>query len=74
MLCYLLQGGKFLLIVYTINNRPLRGVQSVKDLGVSVTSDLSWNFHINALVSKCNRMMRVLKRLVGYKAPINVTS
>ena len=59
---------------YTINNRPVRRVQSMKDLGVSVTSDLSWNCHINTLVSKCNRMMGMIKRSVGYKAPINVTS
>ena len=32
---------------YTINNRPVRRVKSIKDLGVSVTSDLSWNSHIN---------------------------
>ena len=46
----------------------------MKDLGVSVISDLSWNTHINALVSKCNRIMGMVKCSVGYKAPINVTS
>ena len=46
----------------------------MKDLGVSVTSDLSWNCHINTLVSKCNRMMGMIKGSVGYKAPINVSS
>ena len=46
----------------------------MKDLGVSVTSDLSWNSPINALVSKCNRMMGMIKRSVGYKTHINVTS
>ena len=59
---------------YTINNRPVHRVQSMKDLDVSITSDLSWNSHINTLVSKCNRMMGMIKRSVGYKAPINVTS
>ena len=59
---------------YTINNRPVLRVQSMKDLGVSVTSDLSWDSHINALVSKCNRMMGMIKRSVGYKTPINVSS
>ena len=60
--------------IYTINNRPLRRVQSMKDLGVSVASDLSWNTHINAVVSKCNRMMGMVKLSLGYKAPIDVTS
>ena len=57
---------------YTIYNRPVRRVQSMKDLGVSVTSDLSWNSHINRLVSKCNRMMGMIKRSVGYKVPIKL--
>ena len=43
----------------------------MNDLGVSVTSYLSWNSHINTLVSKCNRMMGMIKRPVGYKAFIN---
>ena len=45
----------------------------MKDLGVSVTSDLSWNSRINTLVSKCNRMTGMIKRSVGYKAPIDTS-
>ena len=36
----------------------------MKDLGVSVTSDLSWNSHVNTLVSECNRMMGMIKSCV----------
>ena len=59
---------------YTINNRPVRRVKSMKDLGVSVTSDLSRNSHINTLVFSCNRMMGMIKRSVGYNAPRHITS
>ena len=45
----------------------------MKDFGVSVTSDFM-KFSYNALVSKCTKMMGMIKRSVGYKAPINVTS
>ena len=38
-----------------------------EDLVVSAARDLLWNFFINTLVSKCSRM-------IGYKAPITVTS
>ena len=62
--------------IYTINNRPVHRVrvQSMKDLGVSVRCDFSWNSHIKTLVSKRNIMMGMIKRSAGYKAPINVTS
>ena len=39
-------------------------VHAMKDLGVSVTSDLSWNSHVNTLVSECNRMMGMIKSCV----------
>ena len=45
----------------------------MKDIGVSVTSELSWNSH-KYIVSKCNIMMGIITLSVGYKAPINVTS
>ena len=59
----------------TINNiPPVRRVQCMTDLGISVTSDLLCNSQMNALISKCNRMMGMITRSVGYKAPVNVTS
>ena len=45
-------GGKdfFDYFTYTINNvPPVRRVQCMKDLGVSVTSELSWNSHIEQI-------------------------
>ena len=45
----------------------------MRDLVVSVTSDLLWNSHINTLVFKRTIMMGMITRSVSYKAPINVT-
>ena len=49
-------------------------MQCIKGLGVFAARDMLWNSLINTLVSKCTRMMRILKRYVGYKAPKTVTS
>ena len=51
-----------------------RRVQWMKDLGVFAAHDLLWNSIINTILSKCIRMMRMIKRAVGYKALITVTS
>ena len=58
---------------YMLNGNILEHVTSFKDLGVLVSSDLSWKGHINNIVSKCNRVNGMIKRVVGYHAPENVT-
>ena len=58
---------------YTINNMPARRVQCETVLCVSAARDLFWNSFINTLVSKCNRILGMIKRYVGYPH-INVTS
>ena len=49
--------GKILLKLLLYNISNIHRVQCMKDLGVYVTSDLSWNSHINTLESKCNSMI-----------------
>ena len=43
-------------------------------LGVSAARGVLWNSLINTLVSKCKIMMVMIKRAVGYVAPITATS
>ena len=57
---------------YMLNSNSLEHVTSFKDLGVLVSSDLSWKGHIDNVVSKCNRVNGMIKRVVGYHAPNNV--
>ena len=57
---------------YMLNSNSLEHVTSVKDLGVLVSSDLSWKRHIDNVVSKCNRVNGMIKRVAGYHAPNNV--
>ena len=47
---------------YTLNNKQLEHVTEEKDLGVIVTSTLSWDEHVHATVSKANKLLGLLKR------------
>lgn len=62
-----------LLFAYFMNAVELEEVETFKDLGVLVSGDLSWGAQVDEVVSKCNRLMGVVKRSVGYSAPCNVT-
>ena len=39
---------------YVINGRPLQHVSQQKDLGVTVSSDLTWSYHIHEQITKAN--------------------
>jgi len=58
---------------YTIGDVVLECVDSFKDLGVLISNDLSWGAQVNEAVSKCNKLMGMVKRTVGYSAPPRVT-
>lgn len=47
---------------YTLNNMPIDSVSTIKYLGVHLSSDLSWNTHIDAIVSKASRSLGFIRR------------
>ena len=49
---------------YTLG-KPLKDVNSFKDLGVTITKDLSWGIHISMTVNKANKTLGAIKRPVG---------
>ena len=49
---------------YTLG-KPLKDVNSFKDLGVTITKDLSWGIHISMTVNKANKVLGAIKRSVG---------
>ena len=53
--------------------QPLKDVNNFKDLGVTITKDLSWSNHISITVNKANKVLGFVKRSVG-TANVNVFS
>ena len=47
---------------YHLGDVILQRVQEEKDLGVTISSNLSWDLHVTRIVLKANRMLGLLKR------------
>ena len=47
---------------YKLNNNSLKHVTQVKDLGVTISPDLTWDTHSNTILVKANRMFAFLRR------------
>ena len=47
---------------YTLNNSELADMQEYPYLGVTITSNLTWNSHVNKVVAKANRTLGFIKR------------
>lgn len=48
--------------VYTLNGTNVEVVAKEKDLGITITKDLTWNHHLTTIVSKANRKTGFIKR------------
>ena len=46
---------------YKLNNNSLKHATQVKDFGVTISSDLIWDTHINTILGKANRMNAFLR-------------
>ena len=42
---------------YALNGSRILSVTTEKDLGVHVSTKLSWNYHIDVIISKANKML-----------------
>ena len=51
-----------------MNGVPLQRVDEIRDLGVIITSSLSWNNHIDNIISKAARISGLIKRILGWHA------
>ena len=47
---------------YTLEGTDLENVESIKYLGVTITSDLRWNTHVSNVCTKANRPLGFLRR------------
>ena len=48
--------------IYTIDDETLTTTSSTKYLGVTISSDLKWNIHIDTITSKANRVLNFIRR------------
>ena len=53
---------------YKMENSVLETVTEFNDLGVLVSSDLTWNNHIAHKISRANSLLGFIKRAIGFKA------
>ena len=56
---------------YTLEGTDLENVESIKYLGVTITSDLKWNTHVSNVCTKANRTLGFLRRHL-YSCPQEV--
>ena len=54
---------------YHLCSNQLKAVSEVKDLGIYITSNLSWSLQANKCASKANSVLGFIKRTVGPKNP-----
>ena len=50
-------------VEYELDGHQLECVSCVKDLGVTVSCDLSWSKHIAVIVAKANKTLGLIKRM-----------
>ena len=63
--CFILRVGRpkhKLVHLYTLHNQNLSETDSAKYLGLTITSDLQWNQHINNITNKANSILGLLRR------------
>ena len=51
------------------NNTTLETCNSLRLLGVTVSSDLSWNCHVNNITKKCNKLLGFIRVVTDVKNP-----
>jgi len=53
---------KLLVTSYFLNEHELKKVDEHKHLGITITSTLNWNAHIERMTAKARKVWRVIKR------------
>ena len=55
--------------LYTLNSQPIDRVEEFKLLGVWVSANLTWNKHVDHMISKATSSLYFLKQLRKVSAP-----
>lgn len=51
-----------------LNGDIIKNVKNIKDLGITISYDLSWCDHIHEVVNKANSVLGLIKRMLGPKS------
>ena len=54
---------------YVLHNHTLNTTKNAKYLGVTITSDLNWNTHIDNITAKANRTLGFIRRNIRISSP-----
>ena len=57
---------------YVIDDKPVKSVNFQKDLGIVLTSDLSWNEHYSHISAKAYKSLGLIKRIFGNNKQVSV--
>ena len=63
--CFTMRAGRSKTIInksYKLHDHPLQSTDSVKYLGLTLTSDLKFNTHINNVTAKANSILGLLRK------------
>ena len=64
-------NGKFADCIF-VNNQPVHSINLLKDLGLLVSSDLTWSDHIGKKLLSSNKSFHFIKRSIPYHIPLSV--
>ena len=74
MILYITRNYLPFIFLNKILDKPLQRIQHMRDLGVLISTNLTWGTHCRGLNNKCNKTMGMIKREVGFNAPVHVTT
>ena len=68
---FIIFNGKFSDCIF-VNNQPVQSINLLKDLGLLVSSDLTWSDHISKKLLSSNKSFHFIKRSIPYHIPLSV--
>jgi hypothetical protein len=59
--------------IYSINNVPITSCKTIKNLGVYLSYDLSWAYHVQTIASETMHLVRQIQHSVPSPSPSTIS-